>query len=324
MEFEIPKKIRAKAIYDAGKTTPAAIARGACVSKRTAYRYISDFKKGKSCERKKYPKRKNYKITSKLQQKVIKKAQDRRHIWSTRAIGSSIGISHTTTRQVLIEKGIKYQHYNKQLKLTEENKEERLAFAREMKKRESDWGFVMFTDECSFWTENMKPSKVWTNDPVKEEGTGTHGVKVHCWGAISSFGALPIEIFEENLTAHNYINIINRRLPYLNELYPDGYIWQQDGSGVHRADCTKKFIMENMPQVLTWPAYSPDISPIENVWSWLKGEVAKDCPRSVRQLKVSIKKHWNRIDQEFLAPFINSMPERMKLLIRNKGDRIKC
>ena len=66
--------------------------------------------------------------------------------------------------------------------LTEKNKEERLAFAREMKKRESDWGFIIFTDEYSFWTENMKPNKVWTNDPVKEEGTGTHGVKVHCWG----------------------------------------------------------------------------------------------------------------------------------------------
>ena len=53
MEIEIPKKIRAKAIYDAGKTTPAAIARGACVSKRTAYRYISDFVKGKNIRKEK-------------------------------------------------------------------------------------------------------------------------------------------------------------------------------------------------------------------------------------------------------------------------------
>ena len=60
MEIEIPKKIRAKVIYDAGKTTPAAIARGACVSKRTAYRYISAFKKGEGCERSKYPKRKKF------------------------------------------------------------------------------------------------------------------------------------------------------------------------------------------------------------------------------------------------------------------------
>ena len=102
-----------------------------------------------------------------------------------------------------------------------------------MKGRDLDWGFVVFADECSFWKENTKPNKLWTNEPLNEEGTGTKGIKVHCWGAITALGALPIQIFEENLTAKNYKIIMHRALTQLKRLYPYGFIWQQDGSSVH-------------------------------------------------------------------------------------------
>ena len=108
----------------------------------------------------------------------------------------------------------------------------------------------------------------------------------------------------------------------MKRLYPDGFIWQQDGSGVHRAQIVNNFISQNMPQNLDLPSYSPDVSPLENVWKLEKGEVAKDCPKTLRSLKNSIKKHWNRIDVDFLTPFINSMPNRINMLIQNKGGRI--
>ena len=80
MQIEIPKKERAKSLYDAGQRTPIAISRGAGVSDRTARRYIKEFKEGGSHERKPYP-RKMIKRTSKLERKVLKKARDRRQIW---------------------------------------------------------------------------------------------------------------------------------------------------------------------------------------------------------------------------------------------------
>jgi len=84
---------------------------------------------------------------------------------------------------ILKYKNIKYQSYGKQEKLTEENKTERLNFARLIKDRESDCSFIVFPVECSFWQENMKPKQLWTDSPADEEGTGTHGIKVHCWGS---------------------------------------------------------------------------------------------------------------------------------------------
>ena len=54
------------------------------------------------------------------------------------------------------------------------------------------------------------------------------------------------------------------------------------------------YIYEAMPQTLLkpeWPSYSPDLSPIENIWGWLKVQMNKDLPKSVKALKNSIKKH---------------------------------
>jgi len=322
MEIEIPLKLKAKAIFDSGQTKATAIARGAGVSERTAFRYLAEFKEEEPEISKNSQVRRKKKRTSKLEAKVIAKARDRKKIWSTRAIGASVGLSHTTVRTIIVEKGFKFQKYNKELRLDADNIKERLNFAKEMKGRDLEWGFTIFTDECSFWQSNTKPDRLWTEDPFKEEGVGIHGLKLHCWGAISAMGALRLEIFEDNMTATKLEGIMRNRLRELNELYPCGFIWQQDNSGVHRSNTVINFIHRNMPQNLEWPAYSPDLSPIENVWSWLKVKVAQDSPRTMRTLKLSIRKHWNSMTPAFLAPFINCMPNRIKRLIENKGGRI--
>lgn len=322
MEIEIPPKTRAKALYDAGSRTANALMRGANISQATAYRYLAEFKEGGTHERKPYKQRAKPKQTSKIQKKVLQKAKERNRIWSTRAIGSYAGVSHTQARIIMVNHGFKYQRYKRQLKLTEENMKLRLKFARERLRKWSDWGYMFFSDECSFWRVNTKPEKLWTNEPLNEQGTGTKGIKINVWGAISARGALSLAIFEHNLKATDLEKIMRARLGQMNRLYPEGFIWQQDVSGVHRSNTVNDFIDKELPQRIDWPGYSPDISPLENVWSWLKGEVSKDCPKTSEAMKRCIRRHWNRIDSEFLAPFINSLPNRMEQLVLNKGGKI--
>ena len=130
MEIEISPKTRAKALYDAGCRSPISLARGAGVCVRTAYTYLSEFNNGGSCKRKNYTPREKPKRTSKLEKKVIRKAKERKHIWSTRAIGASEGISHTLTQQILRDNQIRFQKYARQLKLTNENMAQRFQFPR--------------------------------------------------------------------------------------------------------------------------------------------------------------------------------------------------
>ena len=73
---------------------------------------------------------------------------------------------------------------------------------------------------------------------------------------------------------------------------------------------------------LPWPTYSPDLSPIENIWAWIKEEIAKDRPSTIKSLKRSLRKHWKRLTPEFLEPYFASMPNRMRMVINNHGNRI--
>ncbi len=48
--------------------------------------------------------------------------------------------------------------------------------------------------------------------------------------------------------------------PYVEEYYPNGNIFQQDGAPAHTALYTKECFMEERMCVLDWPAKSPDMN----------------------------------------------------------------
>ena len=50
-----------------------------------------------------------------------------------------------------------------------------------------------------------------------------------------------------------------------------------------------------------------------------RGKIPK---RSAERYIASIRKHWRRVNEEFLAPYFNSMPERMEMVIENEGEKI--
>ena len=48
------------------------------------------------------------------------------------------------------------------------------------------------------------------------------------------------------------------------------FVLQQDNAAVHRAQVVKDMIASKGWTTIAWPSYFADISPIENVWSYIK------------------------------------------------------
>jgi hypothetical protein len=79
-------------------------------------------------------------------------------------------------------------------------------------------------------------------------------------------------------------------------------------TGVGNHCCTQFLEAENV-LVHLWPAYSPEISPIEHVWDALGLFVQQCVPvhTIIQQLCTAIEEDWDNIPQATINSLINSM-----------------
>ncbi|GFW87678.1 uncharacterized protein TNCV_4486431 [Trichonephila clavipes] len=70
-------------------------------------------------------------------------------------------------------------------------------------------------------------------------------------------------------------------------------------------------------QTLSWPAHSPDLSPVEHVGDQLKWQMPS-C-HSVHDLELAVQDLWARLPQDNIRCLINSMPDRVAACIEAGG-----
>ncbi len=94
--------------------------------------------------------------------------------------------------------------------------------------------------------------------------------------------AFHLEIYQEILE--------HFMLPSADKLYEDAdFIFQQDLAPVHTAKGTKSWFNGHGVTVLDWPANSPDLNPIENLWGIVKRKMRDTRPNNADDLKAAIK-----------------------------------
>ncbi|KAI5152859.1 hypothetical protein ENBRE01_3070, partial [Enteropsectra breve] len=64
----------------------------------------------------------------------------------------------------------------------------------------------------------------------------------------------------------------------------DKFIFKQDNAPCHKSNYTSRFFTENEINVIEWPAQSPDLNPIENVWAYIDQRLEKKVHKSKSQL----------------------------------------
>ena len=97
-------------------------------------------------------------------------------------------------------------------------------------------------------------------------------------------------------------------------------MFQHDNAQTHVARiCTQFLDAENVP-ILPWPAYSPDMSPIEHVWDALDRQRVP-VPANIQQLHT--EEEWNNIPQTTINNLINSMRRRRVVLREANGGHTR-
>jgi 2-polyprenyl-6-methoxyphenol hydroxylase-like FAD-dependent oxidoreductase len=143
------------------------------------------------------------------------------------------------------------------------------------------------------------------------------------WGGISMRGTTNLSVIAGTVDSRVYQNILNENIPTMSALYPDGYILQQDNARPHTSRTTIEFFKKYRLVVLKWPAGSPDLNPIENLWAIMKRKLERAQKRTISEWKAEIEKIWSDIRPDVIKSFIESMPRRIQMVIEADGKIIK-
>ena len=109
------------------------------------------------------------------------------------------------------------------------------------------------------------------------------------------------------------------------EMEEEERIFQQDNDPKHTSKRAQKWFEDNNIQVLSWPAQSPDISPIEHLWVHLKKKLNEypTPPKGVHELWERVAEVWDEITPETCQNLIESMPRRIQAVIKAKEGHTK-
>ncbi|GFU35863.1 transposable element Tcb2 transposase [Trichonephila clavipes] len=223
--------------------------------------------------------------------------------WST---ATSVLMSALCIHQCLLHRGLRARVPLYRIPLMANHRRLHQQWAHEHRVWQADGHQLVFSDKSRFnlWDhdghicvrryagEHCLPECI-----IKQHSGLTPRVMV--WGAILYYGRsnlLPIEV---NLNSNRYIHEVLQPevVPFLQGIL--GAIFQQDNAHPHVTKTVRDFCSAQDMQLLPWPAYLPDMSPIEHVWNLVGWHLARDpCPAaSIDELLLCIQAIWNSLPQ---------------------------
>jgi hypothetical protein len=248
--------------------------------------------------------------------------------------GKGVPVSRETVRRTLRAADLKPYHRLRQQKLTEKQKRRRVSFAREFK--DHDWNTTLMTDETEFQLVprgNTRNDVVWVHsaDEVPPLEQDAYSASLRFWAGVSAFGRTSLHFYPGTLNAQKYRDILNEALPEMRTIFGHrDWTFMHDGAPAHSERKTNEWLEDNVPHHITsgpsgeWPAKSPDLNWIENLFGVMSEKVSEPSPPvTVAALKTRLRKIWNEIPDETLQRCANGMPERLEEIVRVKGCALK-
>lgn len=239
----------------------------------------------------------------------------------------NIQISHTFLSNLLKSKGIFPLYPVYKPKLTPKHKIRRKELSKKfMFMSRSERLRIVFSDETRFCLNgNDSKKKIWfkkgIKNPKRIKETTKFPKSVMVWGCFSHLGVGKLVIVDKNVNSAVYIDLLNENLlDSVSKMGLPDFHFQHDNAPAHRSKLTKDFLKEIGVEVLDWPAQSPDLNPIENLWAYLKKLVYARSPRTLEELKEFILDEWRKIPQELCDRLVKSFNDRILQCYNRNGS----
>ncbi len=231
-------------------------------------------------------------------------------------------LSVNTIRRAICRCQLKLYHAKRKPYVNMVRKCRRVLWAKaHLKWTVSKWKSVLWSDEFKFdilvgnHGRRVLRAKEEGDLPACYQRSVQKPASLMVWGCISAYGMGSLHFLEGTMNAERYIKFLEQHmLPSRRRAF------QQDNAKPHTAAITTAWLRSRRVQVLNWPACSPDLSPIENIWRIIKLKICQRWPRTLQQLKTYIRQEWDQIPTPKLQKLITSMPRRLQTVLKRRGD----
>lgn len=160
---------------------------------------------------------------------------------------------------------------------------------------------------------------------VYEEVT-KHPPKTMFFGGISYKWMTSLVKCPKTVNSTTYCNQVlprSRIISGMNKEYgKNNWLLMQDGAGPHIATDTMSYLRNKCTLLQDWPSNSPDLNPIENLWSIMGKQVNKRRPKTKKSLWRIVSEVWNNLDWKMIENLIDSMEKRLNLVMLLDGGCI--
>lgn len=263
-------------------------------------------------------------LSEKEKRKITREVGHHRMSLRQAARATEAGVSYGTIHRCIQSSNLKYEKMLSAPTLTKSHKKNRLIFARDVILQGNQfWNKILFSDEkrfcldgpdnCSYYWHDVRSLK-----KVRPKNPFPKGIMV--WAIISRNGFRKLCFVEGNINSNKYQEVLgDNLLPY----YVDQeMIFQQDNASSHISKSTKDWLQTNNISCLGWPAKSPDLNIIENVWGFMTNLIYNDQSnfQSISDLKEKILFIWDNIPQSYINNLYDSFPERLLNVISRNGS----
>lgn len=129
------------------------------------------------------------------------------------------------------------------------------------------------------------------------------------------------------MNGEEYANVLRTFLPQMKEQI-ENPIFVQDNASIHMVEEVQNVIIDHNVETLNWPARSPDLNPIENLWGWMVKKLNQMIndqgeAQNERELFRRVKEVFDEVDNELIAKYYESMIRRLQAVIDERGSRTK-